>query len=621
MQHRTVSLFFVLAYLSTLVICGQYLSTRQFSDGPTSLFSITVLLTYSAWYLLPALALTWFAGSTLGRLVSPAAAARGTMAIAVLTVSSIWILLVADGRIYALYGFHINGFVWNLVTTPGGIESMGMSTGAYLAFSGLIASIFLFAWVVARLARRIARGRASTPSRRRIFAAVVAMLLVLTVGERLAYGFSNILGYSPVLVASQAFPLYLPLTFRSVGKAMGIEPRRQEGPKLAQKISRLHYPLSPLQVERPPTPFNIVWLVSESLRADVLDPEIMPRTWQFSERAHRFEKHYSGGNSTREGVFSQFYGLYGSYWFPIMAARQGPVLFDVLRDQGYQWRFFSSQKLSYPEFDQTVFADIPSTDLQSYIEGPGWERDGKNVGDLLRFLDQRSPDRPFFAYMFFESPHARYYFPPESVIRRPYIEDFNYATLSPDSEMAPIFNRYVNSVHHLDSQFARVLDYLYSHGLTESTIVLITGDHGEEFMENGHWGHGSTFADPQTRVPLVLWVPGTGSGKVSQLTSHLDIIPTLLPRLGVQNPSSDYSLGYDLLGPPKRSYTIASHWHTLGYIGKEFKASFAMSGTALPENDVTTADDHPVPDPDVFYRTHRKELGEVMLALARFGAE
>ena len=82
--------------------------------------------------------------------------------------------------------------------------------------------------------------------------------------------------------------------------------------------------------------------------------------------------------------------------------------------------------------------------------------------------------------MFFESPHARYYFPPESVIRTPYPEDINYFSLSREqlaSQIGLIKNRYINSVHHLDSQFGRIFDYLKKNELLDSTIVLMLGDH------------------------------------------------------------------------------------------------------------------------------------------------
>ena len=58
----------------------------------------------------------------------------------------------------------------------------------------------------------------------------------------------------------------------------------------------------------------------------------------------------------------------------------------------------------------------------------------------------------------------------------------------------------LQAVHHLDGQFARVIDHLRQRNLLDSTIVILVGDHGEEFMEHGFWGHNSTFSDPQTRT-------------------------------------------------------------------------------------------------------------------------
>jgi membrane-anchored protein YejM (alkaline phosphatase superfamily) len=98
-------------------------------------------------------------------------------------------------------------------------------------------------------------------------------------------------------------------------------------------------------------------------------------------------------------------------------------------------------------------------------------------------------------FMFFESPHASYDFPPESVVKKPYLEDFNYLTTDPDSARVLLKNRYLNACHHLDSQLERIFQYLEREGLLESTIVVVTGDHGEEFMDSGRWGHNSQFSD------------------------------------------------------------------------------------------------------------------------------
>jgi len=624
MQHltraRVLNHFFFAVYLAALVLSSRFWPSGGFGQPGVTLFSLVVYLTYGFIYILPALLLTKLV-HRLSRRVSGGVKTAWVTALsyttAVLTAGLSLVLLFADSQIYEIYDFHINGFVINLVTTPGGIESMGMSDSGTAIFSLRIFALFAGAALLLWLMHAVVVRRAGQPPLWK-YRYLMLLFALTTTGERIAYGVSHFSGYAPVLVAANRFPLYQPLTFNSLAKKIGLQPVDDEKRLIKTEISRVQYPLAPLAVTPPERPLNIVWLVSESLRADMLDPEIMPATWRFAASAHRYTRHYSGSNSTRMGVFSMFYGLYGNFWFPFLESMRGPVLFDVLGAQSYQWRFFSSQKLSYPEFDRTVFAAIPQADMQSYLDGPGWQRDRKNVTDLLAFLSHRDPARPFISYMFFESPHARYYFPEESVIRRPYLEDFNYATMDLQKDMPLIKNRYINSVHHLDSQFARIIDYLEQEKLLDNTVVIITGDHGEEFNEHGHWGHGSTFNDVQTRVPMVLWIPGTGSSVVEHMTSHLDIIPTLLPHLGVENPASDYALGYDMLGTAQRTYTITGHWHTLGFIADDYKAVIAMSNAHLGSNVVTCADDNPCSDPAAFYTAHQADLVQVMQDIARF---
>lgn len=88
-------------------------------------------------------------------------------------------------------------------------------------------------------------------------------------------------------------------------------------------------------------------------------------------------------------------------------------------------------------------------------------------------------------------------------------------------------------------------------------------------MEKGRWGHNSSFAEEQIRTPLILWIPGTGSGFVEKLTGHLDITPTLLPSPGVKNLVEDYSLGYNLLDDCQRPYTVISDWSQICYVDND----------------------------------------------------
>jgi len=627
--------YFFLSYLLVVGLCFPYTRELPLNDWPTAFFTMTAYLSYAFMYLLPALFMTiityWilsfkYSGSfSRARIIIV-----GTVAVISATLTDLFLL--TDQTIFRLFGFHLNGFVWNLVTTPGGIESMGNSQSTELFFTLMIAGLFCLQIIFFGMAQwfvqynRPAKIKPQYPFKFQ-YRYVLLLWVACTVTERLTYGISDINAYTPVLNAAQTVPVYMPTTFAKLGARLGFEAKRNAHFKALDsaglKNSGLQYPLKPLEIQAPQKPYNIIWLVAESWRWDTLTPEIMPYTTAFAKTARRYETHYSGGNGTRIGMFTQFYGLYGPTWFKFLNERRSPVLMDVLQSQNYQFQLFTSAKFSYPEFDKTIFVNIPSEFMHEYHEKTGWERDRKNVSDLIESLKIRDPNRPFMRFMFFESPHAHYYFPEESVIRRPYLDDFNYATLSLEQDMPLVFNRYVNSVHHLDSQFQRIFEFLNNEHLLENTIVIVTGDHGEEFMEKGRWGHNSTFVDEQIRVPFILKIPGQAPALIDDMTSHLDIAPTILSLLGVKNSPADFSHGENLLdasqqGLHTRTYTIVADWDRMAYIGKDYKAVLPLNATALASTLVTTADDKPVKDPDLFFQNHQTELIQIFRDLNRF---
>jgi hypothetical protein len=282
---------------------------------------------------------------------------------------------------------------------------------------------------------------------------------------------------------------------------------------------------------------------------------------------------------------------------------------------------FTSAKFSYPEFDKTIFARLPKSQLHDDSEttgAEGWQKDRQNVAKMLDFLKTRDPNRPFMTFMFFESPHARYYFPPENIIRPDYLKEFNYATVNLNRDIQLIKNRYINSCNHLDSQFAVILDYLKKSNLLDDTIVIITGDHGEEFMEKGRWGHNSAFTEEQTRPPLIFWVPGEKPRTETRLSSHLDIPVTVMSRLGITNPPSDYSLGFNLLGSNYRKFTVISGWNTIAYVDDEYKAVFPTGLSGLSKQKVTTKSDITVEDNSDFYKKKQGNIIQIMKELAHF---
>jgi hypothetical protein len=163
------------------------------------------------------------------------------------------------------------------------------------------------------------------------------------------------------------------------------------------------------------------------------------------------------------------------------------------------------------------------------------------------------------------------------------------------------------------------VDHLRQRGLLEDTIVVVLGDHGEEFMERGRWGHGAEFNRFQTGTPGVIRVPGRASAVIRGITSHLDIPATLMPLLGVQNPPEDYCLGHDLLAADfHRDYAVGADWNRIAYIGDDYKIAFPLNAVGAARNAATDGDDRPLPDTSRAVRAIRASMVEIMGNLARF---
>jgi hypothetical protein len=67
-------------------------------------------------------------------------------------------------------------------------------------------------------------------------------------------------------------------------------------------------------------------------------------------------------------------------------------------------------------------------------------------------------------------------------------------------------------------------------GLYDNSVILLTADHGESFMEHGKWGHGKTLYQSEIRVPLLIRFPANqmAGKRIRSVARHLDVLPTLL---------------------------------------------------------------------------------------------
>jgi len=623
--------FFILTYIALGVNAAGLVRDIRVDSLPTGVFVAAAFLFYCLLYLSPTILLCLLARQILntravrGRLVpgrlDPFTVLAATL---VVTTSLLQVLIFADKFIHRLYGRHLDGFVRNIVFTSGGIDSLGGGTSTSISFALIIAAFIALQigllWIVVRYS--FIRRFAAAPVRGRRAIAIAFLFLLAFLYAQGAYGVGMIRGNTPVLAASTAVPGFLPITFTKLAKKHGFKVLRSQTVS-ADDLSDfgIHYPRAPLVRNPPDRPLNLVYLIAESLRADMLTPEIMPHTWEFAASSARFTNHYSGGNGTRMAIFSMFYGLYGPYWFPFLQDREGPVLIDELIAQHYDMQLYTSAGFTYPEFDRSVFVRVPHDRLHTSPITPIYERDAAQISALIASIDARPAGRPFLRYMFYEAPHANYHFPKSAVIREPYCKDLNYATMDVEADIGPMKNRYVNACHYLDTQIARVLAHLRDQSLLDSTIVIITGDHGEEFMEKGRWGHNSEFTEEQIRVPFVMWIPGQPPRVVNAMTSHLDVPATLLPLLGVSNDPSDYSLGASLLGEIRRPFTVVGDWDRIAVVDAHGKMVIPVGAYGFHDNVLTDLNDAPVKtrsERRSFMATRQAQTIQVMRDLKRF---
>lgn len=625
-KRPTLFTYCLWLYLLTLPLTSWF-ALRN--DGGTGLFRFiyltTTWLAYTGIVLTPAFLAAFLTSRYKTATSSPLFIWTGRILVVLLGFLA-HLLLLVDAVILVKFGYHLNGLVVNLLTTPGGFESMGLEANSLLAAGaglGLLlvchCGLFFFSIKSARCRRLAALLPAKTT--RWAFPLLTGTALLFSL---FCTGFADFRLNQDVLCSISAFPHAPTMRMRRFLRKMGMkEPKRSDFPRFSQKngnLARVSYPLLPIDRRQQRSHPNIIWLVGESLRADLLAPEIMPATWEFAQKGCRFQEHYSGGHGTRPGMFSMFYALYGNCWDKFLHSQRGPLLMDWLLDDNYQFLCLTSARFTYPEFDRTIFAALPSAALHEMDTGKAWERDIRLVDQAVAFLDSRDQNRPFFLFGFFESTHAPYTFPPEQALTPNYLDKINYATVSA-KDSRQLYNRDVNAAHHIDNQLARLFTTLSNTpGLLDNTIVVITGDHGEEFYEKGFLGHNSTFVQEQIRVPLVICAPGVAPSVYTGMSHHTDIVPSLAPLLGVVNPPEDFSVGGNLFSPEyHRSHMVVCGWETAAFINSTHKILLPV-GTkgSYFSRKITTLQDQTCRDQDDFYRVNASQLQQAQHDMFRF---
>jgi len=442
-----------------------------------------------------ALPSSWSRASFLTR---PAAALLATL---------LHLFLFIDGTVFSLFRFHTNALVFNVLVTPGGFNSMQLPLWQLAAAAaGVLAVLSLEWWGLGRLEDLVAQRKRSLARPGVAWMLIVGSVLIAGLSERGMYVLATMRGDPLIPRLARSIPFYQPVLIRGLSGA-GVGATGEPTGDGARR-GLLAYPQRQLAGKIPAGSPNVLWIVLDGWRADLLDPETTPAIWEFSRGAQVFRRHESGGNSTRAGIFSMFYGLHGSYWQPVFAEGRGPVILAKLREAGYRFKVLAAAPLDYPEFSRTVFSEVTAA-IDDQMPGDSWWRkDETAVARLGAFFAGIGAEERFFAFLFLNATHNPFESPESHRLFQPAATVIDWIEIRARRGMPELFNRYRNAVHWDDELVGRVLGSLRERGLAASTIVVITADHGHAFYEHGYFGYNGAFTPEEIGVPLVVAVPG-----------------------------------------------------------------------------------------------------------------
>ncbi len=537
-----------------LVIAARYFGVADFDDRLVPLVFRAVML-LAHFTLVSAVLLAFVVVLALLRAPAWLVVPLGTA----LCIATLFALLI-DTQVYQLYRFHINAGVMNLLLGGAARETFEFSSSMYLQAVAIALAIIAVQSVAAWLWWRHVR---HSPGSRQIARTLRVTLVGVLVTFHAWHIWADVRGYEALLEQTQALPFRYAATAKRSFRTLGVNVRSQPPtPSRGHERGDLVYPLQPLNCGQSGTPPNIIVILIDSWRQDALNAQVTPNLYRFARRAVRFTDHHSGGNATRIGVFSLFYSIPGTYWHRMLAQREGPVFIRQLLQRRYDVRAFRSAPLFSPEFDRTVFVDV--ADLRLRSDGnSSIERDRDVTRDFLSFLASRPDRTPFFALLFYDSAHKLAVPRDSQLLFQPSAAEVNYLGLDAETDPRPMHNRYRNSLHYVDSLVGEVLAEVAARGLLESSVIVVTGDHGQEFNDNrrNYWGHGSNFTRAQTGVPLLLYSSTLAPASHSHRTTHFDVVPTLLREyLDCDVPFFTYSVGRSLFEPGGRDTLVLSEY-------------------------------------------------------------
>jgi arylsulfatase A-like enzyme len=223
------------------------------------------------------------------------------------------------------------------------------------------------------------------------------------------------------------------------------------------------------------------------------------------------------------------------------------TLAELLEKDGYHTAAFSASPFISPEFGFGQGFEFFSTTESAHADAL--------YDKAMPWLDTHYHEQPFFVYVMFFDPHQPY--DPPASTERQFQKDYLGYKIWPDSmlknkpvrvaklspKITPVELEFAKSMYdseisYVDQFVGLILQKMETTGLLDRTMVIITSDHGEEFLEHGGFGHSRTLYSESIDVPFILYYPGISAPgkKIPSLVRNVDVMPTVLDLLGIKPP-------------------------------------------------------------------------------------
>ena len=263
-------------------------------------------------------------------------------------------------------------------------------------------------------------------------------------------------------------------------------------------------------------PRNVIVICVDALRPDRMstygyERPTTPQLDAIAQRAFVFERAYAEAASTRDTLPSLLSGRsrFELWWYRHRNATLDPrerLLPHQLAAQGLR----TIGVLPLDVLNMMGTTRLGFGDVHAYDGGR------PRTADLVNRLALEAIDAtttPFFAYVHYYEPHE------------PYVRHGTLQSVSPEA--------YDQEVAAVDRAIGRLWTQLAERGLLETTVVVVTADHGEAFGEHGHRFHNAAAYEEDLRVPLLVVVPEADGRRIARPVSNTAVAATLLELLGV----------------------------------------------------------------------------------------